>query len=137
MSFFQGLDTEAYDREYGDRELIRRIFSYFEPHRRRVVIVGILITLNSVAGALQPVGQGSALRPPHEARWVHGARAAVGGAEAPLPWLRRPVVEREPAARLSRDDEGTEEKLTQHVGTPVAVACGYGDTSSHTLPAMP
>ncbi len=55
MSIFHGLDTEAYDREYGDRELIRRIFGYFEPHRRRAIIVGVLITLNSVAGALQPI----------------------------------------------------------------------------------
>ena len=36
MSFFYGLDTEAYDRDYSDGELIARIFGYFVPHRRRV-----------------------------------------------------------------------------------------------------
>ena len=28
MGFFSGLDTEAYDREYKDRELLKRIFEY-------------------------------------------------------------------------------------------------------------
>jgi len=27
-----GLDAEEYDRTYGDRELVRRILSYFRPH---------------------------------------------------------------------------------------------------------
>jgi len=55
MSLFYGLDTEAYDRAYTDRELIQRIFSYFAPHRRRVLVVGLLITAIAVAGAAQPI----------------------------------------------------------------------------------
>jgi ATP-binding cassette subfamily B protein len=55
MSFFYGLDTEAYDRDYGDRELIRRIFGYFGPHRRRVVTIGFVITVTSLTGAAQPL----------------------------------------------------------------------------------
>jgi ATP-binding cassette subfamily B protein len=54
MSIFYGLDTEAYDRAYGDAELIRRIFGYFAPHRRRVLMIGFLITAIAVAGAAQP-----------------------------------------------------------------------------------
>ena len=54
MSIFYGLDTEAYDRSYGDRELIRRIAHYFAPHRRRVLAVALLIAAVSVAGAAQP-----------------------------------------------------------------------------------
>ena len=54
MSFFYGLDTEAYDRDYSDRELIGRILSYFAPHRRRVLIIGSFITAVAVAGAAQP-----------------------------------------------------------------------------------
>ncbi len=34
-----GLDTESYDRSYSDRELVRRILSYFRPHARRMLIV--------------------------------------------------------------------------------------------------
>ncbi len=54
MSLFYGLDTEAYDRAYSDRELIRRIASYFAPHGHRVVTVALLITTIATAGAAQP-----------------------------------------------------------------------------------
>ncbi len=53
MSVFFGLDTEAYDREYSDRELLRRILSYFAPHRRRVIIVGVIIGLQALVQAAQ------------------------------------------------------------------------------------
>jgi len=55
MSIFQGLNTEAYDREYTDRELVGRIFRYFAPHRGRVLLVAALITAIAVAGAAQPL----------------------------------------------------------------------------------
>ncbi len=55
MTIFYGLDAEAYDRAYSDRELIQRIFIYFAPHRRRVLIVACLITIIAVAGAAQPL----------------------------------------------------------------------------------
>lgn len=55
MSVFYGLDAEAYDREYSDWELIRRIAGYFAPHRRRVFITAIFITGIAVAGAAQPI----------------------------------------------------------------------------------
>jgi len=65
-----GLDTESYDRTYTDRELVRRIVSYFRPHNRRMILVGIMIALNSAAGtggpilisrALDLIGESSAL----------------------------------------------------------------------------
>ena len=55
MSIFQGLNTEAYDREYTDRELVGRIIRYFAPHRGRVMVVAALITAIAVAGAAQPL----------------------------------------------------------------------------------
>jgi ATP-binding cassette subfamily B protein len=54
MSIFYGLDSEAYDRTYSDRELISRIFSYFAPYRQRVLVVAFLIMAIAVAGAGQP-----------------------------------------------------------------------------------
>ena len=54
MSIFYGLDAEAYDRAYSDRELIGRIAGYFKPHSRRVLTVATLITAIAVAGAAQP-----------------------------------------------------------------------------------
>lgn len=54
MSFFAGLDAEAYDRSYSDRALMARICAYFAPHRRQVIQASALIALLSAAGAVQP-----------------------------------------------------------------------------------
>ena len=50
-----GLDTEDYDRQYGDRELIGRIISYFKPYTNKMILVGVMIALNSLAGTGGPV----------------------------------------------------------------------------------
>ena len=50
-----GLDTEAYDRNYSDRELLRRIVGYFRPHSRQMILVAVMITLNSAAGTGGPI----------------------------------------------------------------------------------
>jgi ATP-binding cassette subfamily B protein len=49
-----GLDAEAYDREYKDRQLIQRITGYFRPHFPTMGIVAGLIVLNSVMDAAFP-----------------------------------------------------------------------------------
>lgn len=51
MGFFEGLDAEAYDRKYKDSDLIKRIFLYFKPQTRRMVIVGVITVLISLASA--------------------------------------------------------------------------------------
>jgi len=50
-----GLETESYDRQYSDRELLDRIVGYFRPHRGRMIAIAVMITLNSVMGALGPI----------------------------------------------------------------------------------
>ena len=50
-----GLDTETYDRNYSDRELVRRIVDYFRPHTRKMVLVAVMIALNSAAGTGGPI----------------------------------------------------------------------------------
>jgi len=50
-----GLESEAYDRTYSDRELIRRLAEYFRPHARQMILVAIAITLNSAAGTGGPI----------------------------------------------------------------------------------
>lgn len=50
-----GLDTEAYDRNYSDRELLSRIISYFRPHRRKMILAAVVITLISVARTGGPI----------------------------------------------------------------------------------
>ena len=51
----EGLDTESYDRVYGDRELLRRIWAYFRPYASRMVVVAIMISAGSVAGTAGPI----------------------------------------------------------------------------------
>ncbi|NJN95920.1 MAG: ABC transporter ATP-binding protein [Anaerolineales bacterium] len=55
MSVFGGLNTEAYDRTYTDRELFRRIAGYFGRYRRRLVIITVFVGIVSLAGAAQPL----------------------------------------------------------------------------------
>ena len=50
-----GLDTEAYDRNYSDRELLARLISYFRPYARQMILVAIMIALNSAAGTGGPI----------------------------------------------------------------------------------
>lgn len=55
MSFFSGLDNEAYDRQYTDRQLLRRMWDYFYPQRLRLVLTAFLMAMISIAGAASPV----------------------------------------------------------------------------------
>lgn len=55
MSVFSGLATEAYDRQYSDRQLIERLASYFLPHRRAMTATIALISLVSLIGMGQPL----------------------------------------------------------------------------------
>ncbi len=50
-----GLDTEAYDRNYSDRELLARTIGYFRPYARQMALVAAMIALNSVAGTGGPI----------------------------------------------------------------------------------
>ena len=51
----QGLDAEDYDRQYSDRELLRRISGYFRPAAGAMALVGVMITLNSIMQMVQPL----------------------------------------------------------------------------------
>jgi ATP-binding cassette subfamily B protein len=55
LSFFAGLDTEAYDRKYTDRQLVRRMAVYFRPHVRSTIVVVILLLVIAVSGAVSPI----------------------------------------------------------------------------------
>ena len=55
MGFFAGLNDEKYDRQYNDRELVRRIVGYFEPQKKRLSIVTGLVVVIAGIGAALPV----------------------------------------------------------------------------------
>ncbi|RMH01076.1 MAG: ABC transporter ATP-binding protein [Chloroflexi bacterium] len=54
-TIMRGLEAEAYDRQYDDRELLRRILAYFRPYRRKVVIISVAVALMSAANAALPI----------------------------------------------------------------------------------
>ena len=55
MGFFSGLDVEAYDRQYSDRQLLSRMGSYFRPYALPMVGIGLLSLFNAMAGAAVPL----------------------------------------------------------------------------------
>ncbi len=55
MGFFSNLDTEAYDREYSDRDLLKRIVSYLKPHTGRLVGISLFLILIGTASASLPL----------------------------------------------------------------------------------
>jgi ABC-type multidrug transport system fused ATPase/permease subunit len=52
---FDGLDAEAYDRKYDDRQLLRRIVGYFQPEARRMLLVGVTMLLDTLSRAVVPI----------------------------------------------------------------------------------
>lgn len=55
MGFFAGLNEEKYDRQYTDRQLVRRIFDYFKPQAARLGWVSLLMLAIAGIGAALPV----------------------------------------------------------------------------------
>ena len=56
MGFFMdGLDPEAYDRTYSDRQLLGRIMGYFRPRMTLLLFVAGLIVLNSLSSIVLPI----------------------------------------------------------------------------------
>lgn len=56
-----GLETESYDREYRDLDLLRRVLSYFLAHGRTIGLVALALTVSSTAGAAGPIAISRAL----------------------------------------------------------------------------
>ncbi|MEU8250434.1 ABC transporter ATP-binding protein [Nonomuraea sp. NPDC048916] len=50
-----GLDAEDYDRSYNDRDLLRRILSYFRPKLGAMLLVAAMIVLVSASQAAMPL----------------------------------------------------------------------------------
>src|SRR5262245_4884256 len=55
MGIAGGLQAEAYDRTYGDRQLIRRIAAYFRPHAGTVALVALAVALGSLVATITPL----------------------------------------------------------------------------------
>jgi ATP-binding cassette subfamily B protein len=55
MGFFEGLNVEKYDRQYSDRQLMRRIGDYFRPQAGRLAWVLVLVIAIGIMFAAWPV----------------------------------------------------------------------------------
>jgi ATP-binding cassette subfamily B protein len=55
MGFFAGLNVEKYDRQYSDRQLVRRIFEFSRPQTKRLAWVTLLVVAIAAIGAALPV----------------------------------------------------------------------------------
>jgi ABC-type multidrug transport system fused ATPase/permease subunit len=55
MGITGGLQAEAYDRTYSDRQLISRILAYFRPHTGTVALVALAVALASLAATITPL----------------------------------------------------------------------------------
>lgn len=55
MGFFSNLDTEGYDRQYSDKELLKGIGAYFKPHTKRLILISIMLILIAGSNASLPV----------------------------------------------------------------------------------
>ncbi len=55
MAYGWNLEAEEYDREIHDKVLLKRIFSYFGPYKRSMIIVILTIFISSITSAFVPV----------------------------------------------------------------------------------
>jgi hypothetical protein len=50
-----GLDSEAYDRSYTDRQLVARILGYFRPQGAKMLVVTLAVVLTSLVDTGVPI----------------------------------------------------------------------------------
>ena len=100
MGFYESLNQEQYDREYRDRELVRRIVSHFASQGSRVTIIVVLVIVMAAITAAQPVVVSVGVdalkdRPDLTASLLIGlAVFAIGAADWGLNWIRRSLTVR-------------------------------------------
>jgi ATP-binding cassette, subfamily B, bacterial len=69
----EGLDAEEYDRTYGDRQLVARIYRYFRPALGIMLFVALMIGLGSLMDTVLPVLLARAIDTIARARDLSGA----------------------------------------------------------------
>ena len=77
---FNNLDVEAYDRQYGDRDLLRRVWEYATPHRGRVAVIAASVAAVSALLASVPLMLSAGVGR------LEALRDAPPGAGPGLPW---------------------------------------------------
>ena len=104
MGFFSGLDTESYDRQYSDRDLVRRIIQYFRPYSKGLLVVAFFLALIAISGAAVPVLVSRTINAldqqiENSQIWILSAAVLVSGAFSwGGNWVRRRLL-----ARITQD----------------------------------
>jgi ATP-binding cassette subfamily B protein len=55
MSSFSSLRAETYDRQYSNKDLFQRIFSFANPYRQKLIVILVALSVQGILGALPPV----------------------------------------------------------------------------------
>ena len=100
MGFFAGLNEETYDRQYSDRQLFQRMWSYFKPQSRVILVVTGMLLVLAVTGAALPImvsrGVDYLAENAQEslAYWLFGIILLTGMLNWVANWIRRRLVQR-------------------------------------------
>ncbi|MCE1254142.1 MAG: ABC transporter ATP-binding protein/permease [Anaerolineae bacterium] len=99
MGFFDGLDTEGYDRQYDDK-LLPRIFSYLKPYLKEIGLVTLLVLFNAGLSGLAPMLVSTGLDrvehgdPVSTVYLITATIALIGTATWVGNWIRRRITAR-------------------------------------------
>ncbi len=105
---FGGLQAEAYDRQYSDRYLFKRMAQYVAPNKRRVLTIVALVLLFGVSGAMIPVIISTGVQalsdqaPDATILIIIGALFAIGVIDFGIYWIRRRLTSRVVADIISQ-----------------------------------
>ena len=100
MGFFRGLEAEAYDRSYRDRDLAGRMLAYFKPYWRPIAIASTAVLITALTGAVSPIliaRSVDLLTTPDSQRWMLFITAAlflIGLVDWAMNWARRRIITR-------------------------------------------
>lgn len=100
MGFFSNLDTEAYDRQYTDAELAKRLGGYLRTQWKRLAGVSFLMLIVAILGAVTPiiVGRGVDMMGTQltttSIALISGAVMAAGMTIWGANWLQRRLTQR-------------------------------------------
>ncbi len=100
MGFFDELNPEKYDRQYKDRDLVKRLAGQFKPYRKGMLLISLLTVIMSLIGAILPIVAGRAidfLSIENELLVllaIPGVVTFVGVSEWGLNWVRRSLTVR-------------------------------------------
>lgn len=100
MAFFGNLQSDKYDRQYTDGYLLKRTAQYFAPHRRRMIVIVVLVIVFAITGALYPllitvgVNALETNAPVEQVTLLAGALLANAIFDYFLYWLRRRLTGR-------------------------------------------